>query len=1004
VAQADHNASPPAAAWRAPAADAVIVRASTPAAATWDFPQTPRVRDDSAVHRKVVTVLFCDVVGSTSLGESVDPEALQGLLARYFERMKAIVERYGGSVEKFIGDAVMVVFGVPVVHEDDALRACRAAVAMREAFPALEMQGRIGVNTGEVVVGTSERLATGDAVNVAARLQQAAEPDEVLLGEPTLELVRGAVEVEAVDPLELKGKAERVLAFRLVSVSESPERSHDSRFVGREREVVVLREAWERAVSDQHCALVTVVAEAGVGKSRLVAEALASLSGHARVVRGRCLPYGEGITYWPVTEVLRQLEDVEVDQRVQEPLTAVLGEEVQTTPQEIAWAFRKLIEAAAPIIVVFDDVQWGEEAFLDLIEHVALLASSGPILLACTARPELLDRRPSWPVALRLEPLAEIDVGRLIEGRVSDEVEARIVRAAGGNPLFVQELLEMIAVDDGEIAVPPTLRALLAARLDQLDPAERRVLECAAVEGEIFHLGAVTTLVRDEPNITARLASLVRRALVLPDRAQVSGDDAFRFRHLLIRDAAYDSLAKATRADAHERFAQWLEQHGVGLVELDELLGYHLEQAHRYRAELGQPDPQLARRAHEHLAAAGLRADAREDLRATANLLGRALALLPADEPAVPLRLRLGSALRTTEGTSASSACLLEAAELAAAAGDRTGELQLRVVEQGVQAAGSSVDLVATRRLAEEALAVFETEGNDVGQALAWELLAYLEHGPVHSGAKLFAAERMLEHARAAGAKWLEDSATRLILQAHLWGPTPFPEVERIFEQHPSIERRYPTLMARRAGVIGRMGRISEARKLLEAARARSRELGGWNQAWGQQAWEVERYGGDVEAAEAALRGEIDAGERAGMVGVISSSMAYLAEALVDQAKLDEAEEWAARGRAITDKWDAESGSSWRRARARVLARRGSHAEAEALADEALSLADDGDDPVLKAEARTTLGEVLELAGRRTEAEQALELALALFEAKGHVTGAAEVRRRLEALRHAAPA
>ena len=255
--------------------------------------------------RKTVTVLFCDVTGSTSLGESVDPEALRALLARYFDRMKAIVERHGGTVEKFIGDAVMAVFGVPVLHEDDALRAVRAAAEMRDALPELGLQARLGVTTGEVVTGTEERLVTGDAVNVAARFEQAAPPGEVLIGQPTLALVGDAAEVEPVEPLELKGKAEPVAAYRLLRVREAPERRHETQFVGRERELALVREAWERVRAERRCELMTVVGDAGVGKSRLVAEFLASVD--AGVTRGRCLPYGEGITYWPVVEVLKQL-------------------------------------------------------------------------------------------------------------------------------------------------------------------------------------------------------------------------------------------------------------------------------------------------------------------------------------------------------------------------------------------------------------------------------------------------------------------------------------------------------------------------------------------------------------------------------------------------------------------------------------------------------------------------------------------------------------------------
>ena len=504
------------------------------------------------MYRKVVTVLFCDVVGSTALGESVDPEALQSLLARYFERMKQIVESHEGSVEKFIGDAVMAVFGVPQVHEDDALRACRAAVEMQAAFPELGLQGRIGINTGEVVTGTEERLAAGDAVNVAARLQQAAEPDEILIGGLTLELVRGAVDSEPVGPLELKGKREPVAAHLLASVRDAPERSHESRFVGREREVGMIRDTWQRAVDGERCELVTIVGDAGLGKSRLVAESLAGID--ARIVRGRCLPYGQGITYWPVVEVIKQLAALPSDPAAAAALRSLIGEsDGGTSAEEIAWAFRKLLEERAPLVVVLDDIQWGEQTFLELVEGVALLSAGAPILLVCMARPELLMHRADWPVALRLEPLAAEAAEQLIS-ELPLELRDRIARAAGGNPLFLTEMLAMAGETD-DLDVPPTLRALLAARLDQLEPPERAVLERGAIEGELFHRGAVQALSPEETQITPRLAVLTRKDLIRPDRAQLPGDDGFRFRHLLIRDAAYEALPKSTRAELHRRFA-----------------------------------------------------------------------------------------------------------------------------------------------------------------------------------------------------------------------------------------------------------------------------------------------------------------------------------------------------------------------------------------------------------------------------------------------------------------
>ena len=373
--------------------------------------------------RKVVTVLFCDVVGSTALGESTDPEAVRTLLARYFERMKAIVDSHGGTVEKFIGDAVMAVFGIPAAHEDDALRACRAAVEMRDALPELGIGGRIGVTTGEVVTGTSERLATGDAVNVAARLEQAAAPGEVLIGEATHALVHKAAVAEFVEPLTLKGKSEPVPAYRLLSVLDAPERSHGSRFVGREPEVAQIVGAWERARAQERCELMTVVGDAGVGKSRLVAEALGAVE--ARVLRGRCLPYGEGITYWPVVEVVKQLGALPSDPVAEAAMRSLLGEsDVATSGDEIAWAFRKLLEEQAPLVVVFDDIQWGDETFLDLVESTALLSAEAPLLLLCMARPDLVERRPGWPGSLRLEPLPPQLADALIGSRLGGAASA----------------------------------------------------------------------------------------------------------------------------------------------------------------------------------------------------------------------------------------------------------------------------------------------------------------------------------------------------------------------------------------------------------------------------------------------------------------------------------------------------------------------------------------------------------------------------------------------------
>ena len=504
--------------------------------------------------RKVVTVLFCDLVGSTALGESTDPEALRARMRRYFEDLRAIIERHGGTVEKFVGDAVMAVFGIPVSHEDDALRAVRAAAEMRAAISEHGLEARIGVNTGEVVVGgEGETLVTGDAVNVAARLEQAAAAGEVLIGAETRLLVRDAVRVEAVEPLVLKGKAEPVEAFRLLEVisDAAPLARHpETPLVGRERERQRLWRDYEDAVADRTCRLFTLLGPAGIGKSRLVADFLERVGDSTDVLRGRCLHYGEGITYWPLVEIL---------------LAIGVGPEsvIGTSPPETQLAFRRLLEARAaerPQVVVIDDLQWAEPVFIDLVEHIADLSRDAPIFLLCVARTELLDIRPDWgggklnATSLLLEPLgaeecAEL-MGRLTTNAPLDpELRHKITVASAGNPLFVEEMLAMVREHsgDGDIAVPPTIHALLQARIDSLDGDVRVVMERGAVEGEVFHRGAVAELSPDpiRLEVESHLATLVRKELIRSTAPTFPKDEGFRFRHLLIRDAAYESLAQS---------------------------------------------------------------------------------------------------------------------------------------------------------------------------------------------------------------------------------------------------------------------------------------------------------------------------------------------------------------------------------------------------------------------------------------------------------------------------
>jgi class 3 adenylate cyclase/tetratricopeptide (TPR) repeat protein len=936
----------------------------------------------SGAHRKVVTVLFCDVVGSTALGESVDPEALQGLLARYFERMSGIVEAHGGTVEKFIGDAVMAVFGVPVAHEDDALRACRAAVEMRDALPQLGVEGRIGLNSGEVLTGTEERLATGDAVNVAARLEQAAEPGEVLIGEETLALVDSAVEVGKERLLELKGKSEPVAGHTLVAVRAAAERSHVSRFVGRERELQQLVDAWDRALAGPRCELVTVVGDPGVGKSRLVAEALKRID--APVVRGRCLSYGEGITYWPVIEVVKQLHARPDDEHAAMAISSLLGEtETLAGTDEIAWAFRKLLEAQAPLVVCFDDIQWAEETFLDLVESTALLSTGAPLLLLCLARPELLDRRPGWPATLRLEPLATEEAETLVGDAVPDEVRERIVHAAGGNPLFVTEMLAL-AGEESDVEVPATLRALLAARLDQLNGPERTVLERGAVEGELFHRGTVQALAPDETEVTPRLAALVKRDLVRPDQPQLPREDAYRFRHLLIRDAAYDALPKATRADLHRRFAAWLEEHGKSLVELDEILGYHLERAALYLAELGMPDPSLAEEASRRLAAAGERMYWRGDRRAALSLLRRAVELV--DEPDVQVAIRFAMshvAARDAEPI------LQEAAHLAEDGGDAAGAALARGLAAQMRLWTGEGTTDEAEELLLAALPLLEARQDHAALAQTWFSLA---NGPYSFSGRnelaLQAAERARDYEALAGQP--HQRTDFLSAAALLFGPRPVAESLQRLEA-PGYSSLVDLI---RAILLAMSDRIDEARELVRTAGEHARELGKPST---QEVAEIESVVGDHEAAFGQLVIWHDWIRENVPTGELGYALAWQGRELALAGRYEEAEQRVAQIREHRDR-TRDGQALQHQVAALVAAHRGEHGDAERLAREALTHIHMTDSPKLQGDAYCDLAEVLEAAGRRDEAVVAWQEALSLYDQKGIIPLARRTRERLAAL------
>ena len=681
--------------------------------------------------RKVVTIVFCDLVGSTKLGESLDPESLRQVITRYFEAMSDALGRHGGTIEKFIGDAVMAVFGIPTAREDDALRAVRAAVEMRDALGQLNeqldlrwgvrLQARTGVNTGEVIAGDAsqgQNFASGDAVNVAARLEQAAGPGEILIGKHTLELVRDAVRVESIPPLDLKGKSEPMPAFRVINVADHAariDRGRNSPLVGRERELALLRDAFDRTVAGRTGELVTLVGAAGIGKSRLAKDFVRSLGGEATVVTGRCLSYGEGLTFWPLREVVEELagtDDRESAEAAQARIARLLPADDDTAtivervagalglsdatayPTETFWAVRKLLEAAAgqqPLVILFEDIHWAEPTFLELIEHLASTIRDVPILIVAAARTDLFDVRPDFAgnlanaARLELEPLSGAESTALVEqlighAGVASDLSDRVFTGAEGNPLFVEELVRML-VDErhierdekgfssvrelSSVSVPPTLHALLAARLDRLDSAERAVVEAAAVVGRSFGGGAVLELGRgdDRSELDRHLSALVRKQFIQPDGGRFAGEGTFSFNHMLVRDVAYQAILKELRTDLHARFADWLERTaGERASEYEEILGHHLERAYRYLTELGPTDErgrELAARAAARLGSSGGRALARGDIRPAVSLLERAVSLMADDDPARrDLTVKLGIALAETGQLSRADALL----------------------------------------------------------------------------------------------------------------------------------------------------------------------------------------------------------------------------------------------------------------------------------------------------------------------------------------------------------
>jgi len=1004
-----------------------------------------------------VTVLFCDVTGSTAIGEALDAESLRLMMSRYFERAREIIERHGGTVEKFIGDAVMAVFGVPRIHEDDALRAVRAAVDLREALPGLndEVARRLGVaiairtgiNTGEVVAGSEadgQALVTGEAVNAAKRLEEAAAPGEILIGELTEHLLREAALLEPLDPLPVKGKSKPLHAFRVLQVRRAPAPFTprlDSLLIGRERELDQLREAFEKAARGRTCELVTVLGAAGIGKSRLALELAAAIGDDATFLVGHCVPYGKGITFAPLAEMVRQLGEGEIEATLRreladeedaapavERLTAAIAREgAAASTQETFWATRRLFQAIArsrPLVLLFEDVHWAEPTLLDLVEYLADLTRGVPVLLLCLARTELLLERPLWAGnrsnarTIELEPLGREEVDALIVGLsgASPPVEdawARIAAAAEGNPLFVEQMLALESDLPGsgeDVRVPPTIHALLAARLDRLGADERAVIEAAAVIGAVFSWDAVGELVAPDQHhaVGLHLMELVRKQLIRLRHVSFAGSDTFRFRHNLIREAAYHAVAKQTRADLHERYARWLERAmGNRITEYEETLGFHLEQACRYRSELAASDEhtrRLAHRAAELLTSAGRRAFGSGDMPAAVKLFTRAMLLPHEEEPALlELVPDLAVALMETGELTRANALLDRTIE--AAGGTEHRGLQAHaalvraLVHQKTEEAGKFEEV---RDAAQRAIATFAELGDERGLARAWRLLSLSNFLRWELVAGTEALSRALHHAERGGDRRERATALDWLGRALYYGPTPVAEAIRRCEQiRDTAGDRIveATTVALLGGLLAMQERFSEARELLARSTSQLQELGvTFGRGHGRSfAADVELLAADPKAAEEELRSGLETleriGDRAGAVNI-----AYeLAEALYAQGRYEEAQGQVDVGADALNELDVFTRVEGMAIRAKLLARAERFVEAEMLAREAVELGDSTDGLNMRAQAWAALAEVLGLAGRSVEARSAVDQAVGLFEQKGNIAAAAGARRLLDA-------
>ena len=1011
------------------ALEAAILRQEVPAPSSLAQPPAQETRRGVDV-RRLVTCVFAQL-GESPEGMDLDPESMRTVLNRYHDTGRAVCARHGGIVTELRNDAVLAAFGTPVAHEDDPQRALRASaelVARTEQLP-FGLRARCGACTGEVIgpeQGVAPALLIGDPVAAAERLARTASGGEIRMDESTWRLVRHAARAS-----ELPDGGFLLRDFD----PDAPaiRRRLDRPLVGRDEEIGRLRAAFGRVAAARTPELMTIIGEPGIGKSHLVAELTAIAGDGGRVLTGRCLAYGEGITYWPMREIVEQAKgDRSIDDlgdslgigpAAAHQLAAALGLAEGQSGEDTRWAVLRLLEALArmqPLIVVIDDAHWAERALLDLLLDVAARLHDAPLLIIWVTRPDLFERHPDWlerigaDNVLELGPLSAEASDALVDAiagaRLERDDRRRIAEAAGGNPLFLEQLVAYVH-EHGTSAdiLPPALHALLAARLDRLDTAERSALALGAVVGDSFEQEAVHALASGMTRSELRRAceSLATRDLLVPSNVG-SFDESLRFRHGLLREAAYASLAKGARARLHERHATWLDGLGSELPEADAQIGFHLETACRYAQEIGDgPQPELVSRAGGRLGAAAGVARGRGDLVGEIGFLERAIGLLGTEEEqGVALLPELISALAEA-GSSGRAEELADRAVSRSAALDLPGIGARSVIERErirLYRHPESFDVPAAVALVGQATEALRGLGDELGLSRAAYMmadLAWLMGDPVASYAH---AERMLSHGRRAGSRFEAATALTFMAWALVEGPWPAPvaiaRCDAFTERAAGLRAGELALRGCRAVLIAMTGRYDEERSSMAEAHAGLAELhlGGFAVYLFLLEAIAETLAGDPAAAERAVRDARatiwDSDDR----WDLSLTNVDLAHALLAQGRLPEAADAVARIETEPAPCDTEWVIKRLTARALLAAQAGEPERGLEDAQAAVAASDATGLILCRANAHRTLAELLWATGQTDAAAPAARRALALDESKANAAAAASTRQRFARL------